>query len=393
MVKVCIITSSFPRQKNSYEGIFIKKFIENFSNKISFTVLAPSDKKESNLNYDRYKVIWVRYSLKKWERLFYTGGGVPQKIKQSVFTYWNLPFYIISMIFSALKNSKNNDVIHVQWLQNGIFGILPKLLWRKPLVITIHGSDLKLFLNSKFHKLVGKFIIYFADALITVNEEFEEILTQKYPNKLIKYIPYAYKINKVGNGHIKDINKPKTLLFVGSLTKEKGLLDLMVVYEKIVSSGIYAQLRIIGTGALYDDLINWSKKFDTTQVQIIGAKSNDDVIIEMLDADMLLLPSYSEGRPTVVLEAMSNGLPVIATNLKGIEEVIADNYNGKLFTPGDKEMFFTILKEAITGNLPLQEYINNSYILLDRKKLTVENTNENHLIVYNSILKKLKNEG
>jgi len=384
MIKTCIITTSFPRQKKSYAGIFVKNFIESFSKNIVFSIVAPSDKKNVDLPPETYNVKWVRYSPRKWETLFYNGGGIPQNLDFPLFTYFKFLFFLTSMTITSFIQSFKNDIVHVQWLQNGIFAILPKLILRKKVVITIHGSDFKLFTSSRFHKIVGKIIFFFSDAVITVNKEFKERLSAEYPNKNIYYMPYGYKIN--GS---RDKNKESnTLLFVGSLTKAKGLLDLMHVMDKLIKMGIKAKLKIIGEGMLFSHLEKWSKKHDGNSIQLLGAMENNEVVQEMQNCKLLILPSYSEGRPTVVMEAMSNGLPIIATKLSGIEEVVRDGVNGKLFTPGRKDVMFKILKDAFQGKLPLDLFVTNSFKLLKLEKLTVDNMVESHTALYQSLLKK-----
>ncbi len=387
MLKICVITTSFPRQENSPQGIFIKKFIENFNNDIQFTVLAPSDKKDCTIVYEKYKVKWVRYSLKKWENIFGSFGGLPQKLKGSIFTFWNLPFFVLAMMISTLKNSRKNDVLHVQWLQNGVFAILPKLIWRKPFVVTIHGTDFKLFLSKKTHNLIGRIVLYFTDAIITVNEDFEKILKEKYPQKNIKYIPYAYKINYKNESLINKCEF-KTIVFVGALIEGKGVLDLMEVYDILFLEKLNIKLNVIGDGFLKEKLLLWSQKFPQNRVRISGSLSNEDVISEMNQSDVLVLPSYSEGRPTVILEAMANGLPVIATNLDGIKEIVKSDYNGKLFNPGDISEFSSILRNFINEKLPLDDYVRNSFTVLTEKGITIDNNIKNHLFIYNSIVYK-----
>lgn len=385
MIKVCIITSSFPRQENSYEGIFIKRFIEQLISKVKYTVLAPSDSKQATAIYKKYDVFWIRYSLKKWENLFYIPGGIPQKMKRSIFSFWNFPFYILSMGAAAIKHAQKNDVIHVQWLQNGIFAILPKILFKKPIVITIHGSDYRLFQKNITNKLIGKIIIHYTDAIITVNKEFENELKQKYPHKRIDYIPYAYEISQHISSAEKE-NTPLTILFVGSLTEEKGIYDLMDVFEKVFLKHNNIQLRIVGDGAILSDVEVWAKKFNHDVVKICGILANEMVIKEMQQADLLVLPSYKEGRPTVVVEAMANGLPVLATKLPGILEIVTDGYNGKLFTPGDKEAFYNALNLILEDESLRKKYTTNSFNFLYDQNLVVEYMINSHLKLYHSLL-------
>src|SRR5690606_121092 len=75
-----------------------------------------------------------------------------------------------------------------------------------------------------------------------------------------------------------------------------------------------------------------------------GQKKND----LLLQCNVLILPSYNEGLPISILEAMSYGKAIIATTVGGIPEIVSDNENGFLFTPGDKETLAFLIKKFTT---------------------------------------------
>ena len=134
-------------------------------------------------------------------------------------------------------------------------------------------------------------------------------------------------------------NRKKTLkfklLFVGNLTKIKGVDDLIKSLT-LIKNNKNISLTIIGDGPEFNNLqdLIWKEKLQKF-VQFLGSRPPNKIQADMLKHDCLILPSWSEGTPNVVKEAMACALPIIATNIGGIPEIIIDNINGLLFKPGD----------------------------------------------------------
>lgn len=133
----------------------------------------------------------------------------------------------------------------------------------------------------------------------------------------------------------KDYNKK--LVFMSHISDEKGVGDLLNVFQMLPSN---FQLDIYG--AIKEDKylnFDWKAK----NVNYKGQISSSEVIKKLTDYSILLLPSYREGYPGIILEAMSVGLVVISTSVGGIPEIIENGENGVLVEPGD----LNALKEAI----------------------------------------------
>lgn len=118
-------------------------------------------------------------------------------------------------------------------------------------------------------------------------------------------------------------------LFVGRLSKEKGIETLLRAWEFLDTP-----LRIIGDGPLLESV----DKTATKNVTILGRKTPSEVAEEMNYATFLVMPSECyEGFPMTIAEAFARGLPVIASRLGAMAEIIEDNVTGLHFTPGDAE--------------------------------------------------------
>ncbi|HPI00393.1 MAG TPA: glycosyltransferase, partial [Chitinophagaceae bacterium] len=99
-------------------------------------------------------------------------------------------------------------------------------------------------------------------------------------------------------------------------------------------------------------------------VEYLGWVSNNEKNNLLLHSDIYMLPSYAEGLPVSILEAMSYGMPIISTNVGGIPEIVKHQYNGLLFQPGDIDAIENALQFFINQPQKIEEYGNHSLELI-----------------------------
>jgi glycosyltransferase involved in cell wall biosynthesis len=125
-------------------------------------------------------------------------------------------------------------------------------------------------------------------------------------------------------------------LYVGGLIERKGVNILLHALARHNQSNRRVELYLAGEGPQQNALRTLaSSEGISDRVHFLGKVPTNLVHLWMGAADVLVLPSYSEGRPNVVLEAMASGTPVVATAVNGTAEVISAGVNGLLFEPGD----------------------------------------------------------
>jgi len=138
------------------------------------------------------------------------------------------------------------------------------------------------------------------------------------------------------------ISKPKiTFIYIGWMVKEKGVNELL---EVILENSVLDEYQFIfvGGGTLLEELK--AKSVNAMNVEFTGWKDHTEVESYYKKSDVLVLPSHAEGFPNVILEALNNGLPIIATNVGAISESVINNYNGFLIDVNNKkEIFNSIL--------------------------------------------------
>lgn len=122
------------------------------------------------------------------------------------------------------------------------------------------------------------------------------------------------------------------ITFVGRLVEGKGLWDLLEAVVELDRSDL--TVTVVGEGPLRESLQTAVRERGLgDQVHLLGFREDVDRILAA--SDVFVLPSYREGTPRVITEAMASGLPVVATDIAGVPEQVEDGENGYLVAPGD----------------------------------------------------------
>ncbi|MFW2542732.1 glycosyltransferase family 4 protein [Primorskyibacter sp. 2E107] len=119
------------------------------------------------------------------------------------------------------------------------------------------------------------------------------------------------------------------LLFVGRLAAVKGLPVLLEALKALPGDW---RLTVIGDGP---DRAALEAQAKGMPVDFLGYKSQSEVADVLANTDVFVLPSFAEGVPVVLMEAMASGVPVVTTRIAGVPELVADGFSGRLVPPGD----------------------------------------------------------
>lgn len=144
---------------------------------------------------------------------------------------------------------------------------------------------------------------------------------------------------------IKDRNRyEKKIVFMSHISNEKGVADLLKISEEL-----RGEYTIDLYGAIKEDQYKdyeWNKH----GVNYCNQIPSEEVMQRLPAYSLLILPSYREGYPGIIIEALSAGVPIISTNVGGIPEIIQDGYNGKLVEPGNVRGFIKAIKSINEDN-------------------------------------------
>ena len=222
------------------------------------------------------------------------------------------------------------------------------------IVLHSHGGEFHIFYeqeSNKWQKSFIRFVLNRARSLIVVSSQWREFYRKIYgrfePTVIHNAVSYPNRVAGL-------TKPPPIVLYLGRLTQSKGTYDLIKAFPYILEKTPAAQLWLCGDGEVEQvtQLINqhsWGK-----QVRLLGWVTGELKEQVLQQSWLLALPSYNEGLPLAILEAMAYGLPVISTPVGGIPEAVVDGVTGYLVTPGDVEAISEKAQQLLTDQELLQ---------------------------------------
>jgi colanic acid/amylovoran biosynthesis glycosyltransferase len=145
------------------------------------------------------------------------------------------------------------------------------------------------------------------------------------------------------------------IIAVGRLSPEKGQAGLLEAFANVIRGGIDAELTLVGDGPEGAVLHALADKLGIAdRVAFAGRCSEQETLERIAAADLLVLSSFMEGLPIVIMEAMAAGTPVIASGVAGIPELVRDGQTGLLFPPSDWDELANCMRRLI-GDAPLRK--------------------------------------
>jgi glycosyltransferase involved in cell wall biosynthesis len=291
-----------------------------------------------------------------------------------------------SCVNMILKNNINFNLIHAHFLENGFIGAHLKDIYDKPLVITVHGSDVyDLPFRDRWYNYLARSVLTKADRVITVSKfNAEKLLSLGISSNKLYVIPNGYDerlFKPVSTKKSKEklglpLNK-KILLSVGNLVDNKGHIYLISAMPLVLRERKDVLLVIIGSGPLKKTLQSMVKRYGLEDyVTFTGGRRHEEIPIWMNASDIFVLPSLKEGFPTVIPEAMACGKPIVATKVGGIPEAIVNNDLGILVDPRNERALASAILEA------LERKWNTDIILKYAKKYSWRELAKQILMVY-----------
>ena len=142
------------------------------------------------------------------------------------------------------------------------------------------------------------------------------------------------------------------VLYVGRLVAEKGSPVLVEAMQVLMERGVDAVLRIVGAGPLEETLRAQVVAAGLqSRVSLTGALGQEEIRECYHWADVFCLPSFQEGLPVALMEAMATGLPVVTTQIAGIPELVIDDVVGRVLTPGRPDLVADALEQLTDPDL------------------------------------------
>ena len=225
--------------------------------------------------------------------------------------------------------------------------MLAARLTRLPFSLTCHGSELN---DPERYRLRQK--VAFARFVVCVSKYGKSRLMLACPRE------HWGKIHVVRCGLLADempeqdraAGDSSRILCVGRLSPEKGHLVLLDALAILRKQGIEPHCTLVGDGPMRTRLEEQTKTLGLTPyVTFAGALEPADVAHHYRSAGVAVLASFSEGVPVVLMEAMAHGLPVVATRVGGVPELVEEGATGRVVSPGDAAELASALQQVLSS--------------------------------------------
>lgn len=301
----------------------------------------------------------AEYSSKQVKRL--EQDNIRTQCFQTIRHYNPITAVPAVMMVARYLRAHNFDIVHTHSTEAGIIGRAAAAIARTPSIIhTVHGVP---FAEDR-NDLLERFVLTCERCAATVTDHIVTNANAIASDYLSRGIGDPTQYTTIYSGidldrfydadPASDINDKKiNLLMVSRLAEGKGFDVLLDALERISNDRV--TLYIVGDGPLHGWLeqeIEQRKLSDT--VSLLGYRS--DIPSVTAACDVFVLPSYREGTPRVITEAMASGLPVVATNIAGIPEQVVDGESGYLFPPGDDAALAAHLEKLIASREQCQAF-------------------------------------
>jgi len=353
-LKILILTHNYIRFQGDHAGLFVhvlaKGLVEN-GNRVF--VLAPHQKGLKTMeSMDGVAVHRFRYAPVERENLAYT-GNMHELVARSGMNKLLFLSFLFFFLLSArnLLIKKRIDLILAQWwVPGGVVGSLLSIIYNKPLIITSHGTDIRLLEKSKFFSSMAGWVFRRAKVITTVSSFLKDKLSDKIalPQDKVKVIPMPVTPGTFTPTPLRS-EKIKRVLCVARFTPQKGLDVLLRACKILKEKGINFQAKIVGEGPLKSFLQTKIEELNLSDnVFLINPVPQEELNLLYAESYLCVLPSMEEGFGLVLVEAQLCKRPVVGTRSGGIPDIIQDGKSGMLVTPGDHLSLASAMERVLT---------------------------------------------
>jgi glycosyltransferase involved in cell wall biosynthesis len=241
------------------------------------------------------------------------------------------PLYAASLLPWVLPLRHRVDVVFAAWAHpDGAGAVLLGKLLGVPVVVKLHGSDVNVVGKMPGPRRAMQILLPRADRVVAVSRALADAVAELgVPRDRIDVILngvdgdlFRPRDRAAARAHLGLDASRRLLLYVGRLQREKGVFDLLEAFARIAPGAPEVDLAFVGDGPAQAELAAAAAPLGA-RVRLVGAQPLATVPEWMAACDALVLPSWNEGTPNVLLEALACGRRVVATRVGGCPDVVS----------------------------------------------------------------------
>ncbi len=299
-MKVLVLTTSYPRGPDDVAGVFIRDAVEHLRTAgVEVEVVSPASFRHFGLAY---------------------GAGIVGNLKRRPWLALAIPLFLVSFARAARRAAHGADIVHAHWLPSA----LPALLTGKPFVVQLHGTDAEIARRATWG---ARSLLRQARLVLCPSQALAEA-AQNLGAREVRVVPEGVRL-PVEVGEPED---PPHVLFVGRLSEEKGIPELLQATDGI-------RRVIVGDGPLRSGVRD---AFGFVPPHELGSYYERAAIV--------VCPSRREGYGLVAREAMAYGRPVVASAVGGLVDAVDDGITGLLVPPRDVPALRTAIERLLADS-------------------------------------------
>lgn len=382
-----VLTTSFPSQAYPGSGVFIKRMLASLPDDIQVTVVTP-DHDRSYVPFDdgRIRVKSFRYAPRSWQILAHRPGGIPMTLQQQPGQWLLVPFFFLAMVLAAYKEACKADVINAHWSLCGVVAGLVGWVLGKPVVTTLRGQDVYRSGTSGPFRWMLRTCAALNDHMITVSSAMAAALVQMAPGS-------KGRVSVIPNGvqarfsSLRTNAEVRRLITIGSLISLKKMETVIQAFVKLTELYGSLQLEIVGDGPQRKHLTQLAHDLGVAdRVLFTGMIDPEQVADRLMAGSIFILASSMEGRPNVILEAMAAEVPVVASDIPGVRELVGDDERGLLFQVGDAVQLASLIQRLVKDDGLAARLTGSAKQWLRDQGLTWDNTARRYAEIFRGVL-------
>jgi glycosyltransferase involved in cell wall biosynthesis len=291
------------------------------------------------------------------------------------------------------------DILLCHCNKPNLLGLIAARWLGIPIISVSHGWTRETF-RVKIYDFIDRYVLRWMDRIVSVSEgQASKVLYAGISEEKSRVIRCAVRMERFANPLpeyrqllLQCFSEPPDIIVgaAGRLSPEKGFGVLVDASVNIIKNHPNVGFVLFGDGALHGEINRQINKNNiANRFVLVGFRSDLDRFIPHFD--LLVQPSFTEGLPNIILEAYASSVPVVATSVGGVPEIIEDKINGLLAPPGNSEALTRCLEIIINDNVLRRKMAGIGYQRV-RDMFSFELQAKSYLTLFNELLGKTKSD-